>query len=162
MIAAILRAQFLSMRWGRGSGSVVRAIPLVLWYGFWTAIAVVVYLFASRASDALLRRYLPLAFLAIAFYWQFMPVLTASMGRSLDLKKLAMYPVPHDRLFVVEALLCLTSTLEMVLVIGGGVAGLIANRGVVAAPGIPFGRSWSSIAFNALLASGTCAVSLAA
>ncbi len=154
MIAAILRAQLLSMRWGRGRGNVARAIPLVVWYGFWLAVAVFACLAATWADAASLRRYLPLAFLAIAFYWQFMPVLTASLGRSLDLKKLAMYPVPHDKLFLVEVLLCLTSTLEMLLVIAGGLAGLIANRGIAAAPGILM-AGLAFIAFNALLASGT-------
>ncbi|MGA7236492.1 MAG: hypothetical protein WBY44_12480 [Bryobacteraceae bacterium] len=154
MIAAILRAQFLSMRWGRGRGAVGRAIPLVIWYGFWLAIAVLACFGAMSADAATLRRYLPLGFLAIVFYWQFMPVLTASLGRSLDLKKLAMYPVPHDKLFLVEALLCLTSTLEMLLVIAGGVAGLIANRGIAAAPGILL-AALIFVTFNALLASGT-------
>jgi ABC-2 type transport system permease protein len=154
MIAAILRAQFLSMRWGRGSGAVVRVIPLVIWYGFWLAIAVFAFLAAQWAGAAMLRRYLPLAFLGIAFYWQFMPVLTASMGRSLDLKKLAMYPVPHGKLFLVEALLCLTSTMEMTLVITGGLAGLIAKLGIAATPGILL-AGVVFIAFNALLASGT-------
>jgi ABC-2 type transport system permease protein len=154
MIAAILRAQFLSMRWGRGRGAVGRAIPLVVWYVFWLAIAVFACLGAKWSDAATLRRYLPLAFLAIVFYWQFMPVLTASLGRSLDLKKLAMYPVPHDKLFLVETLLCLTSTLEMLLVIAGGVAGLIANRGIAAAPGILL-AALIFVTFNALLASGT-------
>ncbi len=154
MIAAILRAQFLSMRWGRGSGSVVRAIPLVLWYGFWTAIAVFACMLAAAADAAQLRHYLPLVFLGIVLYWQLMPVLTATMGRSLDLKKLAMYPVPHRKLFTVEALLCLTSTLEIVLVIAGGSAGLIANRRIAAAPGVLL-AAIVFIVFNALLASGT-------
>ena len=110
------------MRWGRGSGSVVRAIPLVLWYGFWLAVAVFA---CSRGNLAPTRpncaQYLPLVFLAIAFYWQFMPVLTASMGRSLDLKKLAMYPVPHRQaLHWWRRCSVLTGTLEMLLVIAGG------------------------------------------
>ncbi len=154
MIAAILRAQFLTMRWGRGRGGVVRIIPLVISYGFWTAVAVLAFLGATWADAAMLRRYLPLAFLGIACYWQLMPVLTASMGRSLDLKRLAMYPVPHRKLFTVEVLLCLTSNLEMVLVICGGSAGLIAKGGVAAVPGVLL-AGLAFIAFNALLASGT-------
>jgi ABC-2 type transport system permease protein len=154
MIAAILRAQILSLQLNRGKGVVLRALPLVLWYGFWTAVAVFAYLAATWADAAMLRRYLPLSFLGVAFYWQFMPVLTASLGRSLDLKKLAMYPVPHDKLFVVEALLCLSSTVEMLLVIAGGMAGLIAKRGVAAAPGILL-AGVIFIVFNALLASST-------
>ena len=156
MIAAILRAQFLSMQLNRGKGMLLRAIPLLLWYCFWTVVAVFAFMLAAAwVDDAMLRRYLPLAFLGIALYWQFMPVLTASLGRSLDLKKLAMYPVPHGQLFTVEVLLCLTSNMEMVLVISGGLAGIIKHQGIAAA------RAWILlagavfIAFNALLASGT-------
>ena len=91
MIAAILRCPISSsMRWGRGSGCIGGAIlALVVWYGFWLAVAVFACLAATWADAANCgKNIFPLAFLAIAFYWQFMPVLTASMGRSLDLKKL--------------------------------------------------------------------------
>lgn len=151
MIPAILRAQFLSMRWGRGSW--VRLIPQVVWYAFWSVIAGFAYFAASWSAPDLLRKYLPLAFLGILFYWQLMPVFTASLGRSLDLKKLAMYPVPHEKLFIVETLLCLTTTFEMILVLAGGSAGLISRPGApilgIIAAALVF------ILFNALLASGT-------
>jgi ABC-2 type transport system permease protein len=156
MIAAILRAQFLSMRWGRGRGQIVRAIPQAIFYTFWLAAGVGACILAMWAPEAALRSYLPLVFLGILCYWQLMPVLTASLGRSLDLKKLAPYPVPHGKLFFVETLLCLTSTLEMSLVIAGGCAGLLlrdrpAVFGVLAAALV-------FILFNSLLASGTRSV----
>ena len=156
MIAAILRAQFLSMRPGRGRGRIVRAIPWVIWGIFWLSIAVFTCLATIWADQAMLRNYLPLGFLGVACYWQFMPVLTASMGRSLDLKKLAPYPVPHEKLFFVETLLCLTGTLEMPLVIFGGCVGLLM-RHRPAAVGI-FAAALVFILFNALLASGTRSV----
>jgi ABC-2 type transport system permease protein len=154
MIAAILRAQILSMQLSRGRGMLLRAIPLLLWYGFWSAAGIAAFIAARRLEQPLLESYLPLAFLGIALYWQLMPVLTASLGRSLDLKKLALYPVPHDKLFLVEVLLCLTGSIEMVLVMVGGLAGLIARRGPAAAPAILL-AGIAFIAFNALLASGT-------
>jgi ABC-2 type transport system permease protein len=157
MIAAILRAQFLSMQWGRGRVVGLRLLGPVIWGGFWLCIGIFAYFAAAWADVAMLRRYLPLAFLAIVFYWQFMPVLTASLGRSLDLRKLAIYPVPHGQLFAVEALLCFTSTIEMPLVMVGGLAGLIANRGLTAAPGILV-AGLVLVLFNALLASGTRSV----
>jgi ABC-2 type transport system permease protein len=59
-----------------------------------------------------------------------MPVLSASMGASLDLRKLLPYPIPHRKLFTVEVLLRLTTAVEMLILMAGGVAGLIANPGV--------------------------------
>ena len=56
MIAAILRAQFLSMRWGRGRGAAVRVIPLVFFYGFWSAVAVFAFILAIHADAAMLAR----------------------------------------------------------------------------------------------------------
>ena len=60
---------------------------------------------------------LPWAFLAICAYWQMMPILSASMGAGLDLRKLMVYPVPHRQLFLVEVLLRFTSGAEMLLVL---------------------------------------------
>ena len=62
-----------------------------------------------------------------------MPILSASMGSSLDMRKLLVYPVPHGKLFQVEVLLRLTTGVEMLMVLAGGVAGLFRNpadRGV--------------------------------
>ena len=77
MIAAILRAQFLSMRWGRGKGSVWRFLPLTVWYLFWLAAAVFTFFLARQADLVSLRRDLPLGFLGVTLYWQFMPMLSA-------------------------------------------------------------------------------------
>jgi ABC-2 type transport system permease protein len=157
MIAAILRAQFLSMRWGRGRGGVWRFLPLAIWYLFWLAVALLAFFLASVEDVASLRRYLPLGFLGVTVYWQFMPMLSASMGMGLDLRKLRIYPAPHNQLFAVEVLLCFTTAIEMLLVIAGGVAGLLVNGqagGWTAAPRI-LAPAAMLILFNALLASGT-------
>jgi len=157
MIAAILRAQFLSMRWGRGKGSIWRFLPLTIWYLFWLASSVFAFVLAREADLASLRRDLPIGFLGVTVYWQFMPMLSASMGMGLDLRKLRIYPAVHRELFLVEVLLCFTTAVEMLLVIAGGVAGLLANQeagGWAAAPRILV-PALLLILFNALLASGT-------
>jgi ABC-2 type transport system permease protein len=157
MIAAILRAQFLSMRWGRGKGSIWRFLPLTIWYLFWLAASVFAFVLARQADLVLLRRDLPIGFLGVTVYWQFMPMLSASMGMGLDLRKLRIYPAVHRELFLVEVLLCFTTAVEMLLVIAGGVAGLLSNQeagGWAAAPRILV-PALLLILFNALLASGT-------
>jgi len=157
MIAAILRAQFLSMRWGRRHGSIWRFLPLTVWYLFWLASAVFAFFLAREADLVFLRRDLPIGFLGVTVYWQFMPMLSASMGMGLDLRKLRIYPALHRDLFAVEVLLCFTTAVEMLLVIAGGVAGLLANQeagGWAAAPRI-IAPALILILFNALLASGT-------
>jgi ABC-2 type transport system permease protein len=155
MIAAILRAQVLSMRWGRGRHSFLRVLPTVVWYGFWIFAAVFVCQLARGQSVGSLRAYLPLGFLAVFLYWQFMPVLSASMGAGLDMRKLLAYPVPHEKLFTVEVMLRLTTAAEMLLVLGGGSIGMLINPRA----GVPAARVLAAafifILFNLLLASGT-------
>ncbi|MEO8597930.1 MAG: hypothetical protein ABI759_31710 [Candidatus Solibacter sp.] len=152
MIGAILRAQLLSMRPG-GRGQILGLITGLLWYGVWVAVACAVFLGVSRASSDRLAYLLPLGALAICAYWQVMPILSASMGSSLDMRKLMVYPVPHRRLFQVELLLRLTSGAEMVMVLLGAMGGMFRNpsaRGWLALPAIAL-----YLAFNLLLASGT-------
>jgi ABC-2 type transport system permease protein len=115
------------------------------------------FVLAREADLASLRRDLPIGFLGVTVYWQFMPMLSASMGMGLDLRKLRIYPAVHRELFLVEVLLCFTTAVEMLLVIAGGVAGLLANQeagGWAAAPRILV-PALLLILFNALLASGT-------
>jgi ABC-2 type transport system permease protein len=157
MIAAILRAQFLSMRMAGRRGAILSVITAIVWYGIWTAVAVAACFAVSRAEADWLRTFLPLGLLGICVYWQAMPILSASMGSSLDMRKLLVYPAPHGKLFFVETLLRLTTGLEMVMVLAGGAVGLLRNRaagGWQAAP-----RTLAAVSiymlFNLLLASGT-------
>src|ERR1017187_4168154 len=85
-----------------------------------------------------------------------MPVLSASMGSALDLRKLLLYPIPHQELFLVEVLLRLITGLEMVMVLSGGTLGVIANRAAGGFTRLPrlAGASLLFVAFNLLLASG--------
>ena len=153
MIAAILRAQWLSMRFGT-RGRAIAVLVGTIWYGMWVMGAAAAGL-AIAAADAanLLRIYLPLGSLGVFLYWQLMPIASASMGSALDLRKLLAYPIPHAKLFTVEVLLRLTTAIEMLIVLAGGVAGR---------PPDPRVQAWGAVlslplfvGFNLLLASGT-------
>ena len=156
MIAAILRAQLLSMRVGASRGAVLSVITGAIWYGFWVFLSSLAAVFTARADAATLHRYLPIGFLAVCFYWQVIPILSASMGSALDMRKLLVYPAPHGRLFLVEVLLRLVNGVEITMVLVAGAAGLSLNRAAggwgalarLAAPVLLF------ILFNVLLASG--------
>lgn len=56
---AILRAQFLSMRWGRGGGQLVRAIPLAILDSLWLSAVIFVSLGSMWAEDAMRRDHSP-------------------------------------------------------------------------------------------------------
>src|SRR5581483_3915963 len=156
MIAAILRAQLQSMRLMGHRGAAFSFITGLIWYGFWCFLAFSVYEMAADASLAALRTWVPAGLLGICLYWQVVPILSASMGSALDMRKLMIYPAPHQKLFVVEVLLRLATAMEMLLVLCGGVAGLLRN---------PAGGGWAAalrvvplmlvyVLFNLLLASG--------
>lgn len=127
MIAAILRAQLLSMRLGSSRGAAFSLITGIVWYGFWCFVAASIEELAAGADAAALRVWVPAGLLVICLYWQVVPILSASMGSALDMRKLLVYPAPHGHLFIVETLLRLATALEMVLVLTGGVIGLTRN-----------------------------------
>ncbi len=156
MIAAILRAQLLSMRFGASRGAIFSLITGLLWYGFWCGASVAMYALASQAGASVLRRALPIGLLLLFVYWQVVPILSASMGSALDMRKLMLYPVPHRKLFLVEVMLRLTTGAEMVLVAAGASAGLVRNSAIggwTAAPRI-LAAILIFLLFNLLLASG--------
>ena len=156
MIAAILRAYWLSSRIGSGRGAALGVIIGVLWYGFWAAAAAAAGFWLAHADLAGVTSGFYLGLLGVCFYWQVVPLVSASMGAGLDLRKLLLYPLPHPRLFAVELLLRLVSGCEMLLMLLGGAVGLIANRAAggavtavrLAAPLLLF------VLFNVTLASG--------
>ena len=152
MISAILRAQWLSMRFAGRRGAIFSVLTGVLWYGLWTGVSWAAFELARVADAEHLEKHLPLAYLAVWVYWQAMPILSASMGSALDMRKLLIYPVPHPLLFRVELLLRLATGAEMIMVVAAGTAGLIRN---------PDANGWTAIPpaalfilFNLLLASG--------
>lgn len=161
MIRAILRAQFLSMRTlRRGSsrrGAVFSLVVTLAWYGLWAGIAFSAYALASQPDlRPQIEQWLPAALLLVFLYWQLAPLLTASFGASLELRKLRAYPIPRGTLFTVEVLLRLTTAVEMLLVLAGGVLGLFHNAALGGWAALPFLLApalWFA-AFNLLLAAG--------
>jgi ABC-2 type transport system permease protein len=162
MILAVLRAQWLSMRSfqidSRRRGAIFSVVTGIIWYGFWTFLAQAAQVFVTSAeSVSSLAGALPAALMFVFLYWQLAPLVSASLGASLDLKKLLVYPIPHGKLFVVEVLLRITTCAEMVLFLSGVVIGLFRNPlfgGMRAAPRVlvPF---VIFILFNLLLAAGS-------
>src|SRR5579864_3527220 len=132
-------------------------LTAVLWYGFWSALAYVTEEFlAGPGSAGSMRVGIPTGLLIIFLYWQLAPLISASLGASLDLKKLLIYPVPHRKLFVIEVLLRLTTCAEMLLVLAGSSIGLLRNPlygGARAAPRILI-PVLAFVLFNLLLSAG--------
>ena len=127
MTAAILRAQLLVMRRAFGKGVAMSLTGGVLWYGLWALGGWAAFVYMASASEKDLSEVLSLALGGICVYWQAMPVVSASMGSSLDMRKLLPFPIPHGRLFGVEILLRLASGADAVLVLMGGGLGLAVN-----------------------------------
>ena len=144
MIAAILRAQFLSMRLG-GRGRVFGVITGSLVRPLGSGRLRRLPRRVGPPPDSL-RTLLPFGALAVCAYWQVMPILSASMGSGLDMRKLMVYPVPHAKLFQVEVLLRLTTGVEMLMVLLGAVAGLFRRSAQLWLAIVPAGLIF--IAFN--------------
>jgi ABC-2 type transport system permease protein len=154
MIAAILRAQLWSMRMRGSRGAVFSGITAFVWYGFWYAISYAIYSLARRAGPETLETGLPTGLLLMCLYWQVVPVISASLGSALDLRKLLIYPAPHGKLFFVEVLLRLTTGAEMILVLAGGLLGMAVNPKTRFSAFALLAACLLYIAFNLLLASG--------
>ena len=123
-----------------------------LWYGAVVMLAVGAgVLLASPDQGATVAKLLPGALLLALLYWQVVPILLASTGASLDVKKLLAYPIPHRELFGLEVLLRTTTGVEVLMVFVGAFVGLLRN------PRLPL---WAPLAltvyaaFNLLLSVG--------
>ncbi|HKD04448.1 MAG TPA: hypothetical protein VKB79_00985 [Bryobacteraceae bacterium] len=159
MIGAILRAQLLSMRLraGRRGGMAFSLFTGLIFYGFWAFVAWGAMLFFSLPEQV--PFFVPVLTSGLAFimlYWQLAPVVTASFGASLDLRKLLAYPIPRSKLFLIEVLLRVTTCAEMILVLGGISIGLLRNPqyGFRAAPYIVAGAILFAVT-NVLLSAGS-------
>lgn len=134
-----------------GRGITWSAAVALVWYGLWTVAALAfVRIFSSAADVPFLRAALPGALLLMFLYWQVVPLLLATTGSSLDLRKLRAYPVPEQQLFSIEILLRVTSAIEMILLLAGMLLGTLLN------PALP---KWGVLAalyavFNLILAVG--------
>src|SRR5262249_34092086 len=98
----------------RRRGAVFSVLTSFIWYGIWTFVAFLAEDFlASPGPGNLIHRGFPAGLMFVFLYWQLTPMMSASLGASLDLKKLLIYPVEHRKLFVIEVLLRLTTGAEM-------------------------------------------------
>jgi ABC-2 type transport system permease protein len=110
----------------RGAARWFGILPSVLYYGFWAFVALVMFTFCRMDTDPkVLEPVLSAGLFGVFLYWQIAPVITASMGASLNLQKLIVYPISLDKLFVVEVLLRFFTVGEMLLVVAGAAGGLI-------------------------------------
>ena len=99
------------------------------WYAAWVSGAVGVAAKISTLADlASGRAYLSYGLLLGIFYWQVVPLMLATAGIGLEMKKLVVYPVPHSQLFLLDAILRVSTGMEVLIMIGGGAAGVILNR----------------------------------
>jgi ABC-2 type transport system permease protein len=104
-----------------------------VWYGSFAFLAGLTAVVVSDPDElSFLHDILPTALLLCFLYWQLIPVLLASMGSSLDIKKLLVYPVPTGQLFTLEVILRISAGIEMLLILTGAAVGLLLN------PRIPF------------------------
>ena len=144
MISAILLAQWRSMRTFRTGGlspsTAFSWLSGFVFYGFWCFLTFgAEEFFKNRENGESFAHVLSPGLLLVLLYWQITPIITASMGGSIDLKKLLAYPIPHRKLFAIELLLRVTTCLEMPILLLGTVIGLLRNPdlgGVRNAPGI--------------------------
>ena len=128
-IYALLKVQLLSvinaLRQQQGRrGRLVSIVLGTLWYLLWTAAAVGCALVPSMIGREDVEAALPGVLLFMMGYWQLAPLVTLSLGVSLEMGKLRMYPISIGSLFLVECLLRLGTGSEMVLLLMGLFGGL--------------------------------------
>jgi ABC-2 type transport system permease protein len=140
---AILEAQFRTLvnfySRGHRTGLIITAIMSVVWYGLCAIGGLsIALLYADGARTELVRRTLPFGLMVAFLYWQIVPLMLASAGASLDMKRLVVYPITHNQLFSLEVLLRLSTGVEMILLLAGAAAGIVLN------PRIP---NWAPLGF---------------
>ena len=154
---AILWAQWKSLRnhlpRANKGALIFTGLLGVLWYGMFAAMAFGIGTICSESSEVeAVRRALATGFFICFLYWQIVPLLLASKGSSLDLKKLLVYPIPTSEFFLLDVLLRLTIGVEVLMVLAGAFIGLAFN------PELPW---WAPLAivpfllFNMFFAVGT-------
>jgi ABC-2 type transport system permease protein len=134
------------------AGAIFTGLLGLIWYGLFAYLSVIVgFLLSNPRELPQLRDVASPALLLCFLYWQLIPVLTASMGSALDVRKLLVYPIPRSRLFRLEVVLRISTSVEMLLLLIGAGVGLLLN------PKAPF---WAPlallpfIALNLLLSAG--------
>jgi hypothetical protein len=129
-VFAILIAQWKTLcnRRGKRRGRLWTAAVNTVWYGSWVAVALALARIMSEAENTkLLYNVLPAGLLLVMLYWQIVPLMMATTGASLEMRKLRAYPIPDAHLFWIEALLRVTSGVEMILALTGIAIGALYN-----------------------------------
>ena len=152
-VGAILWAQWRTLWHSHPRRGVAWSAAVnLIWYGIWAGAAFsFLRVFSNPAEVPVIRIALPGGLLLIFLYWQVVPLVLATTGSSLDLRKLRAYPIPDGQLFSIEVLLRVTSGIEMVLVLMGMTIGSMLNPGLA---------KWSLlatliyVAFNLVIAVG--------
>src|SRR5579871_972358 len=133
-------------------GLIFSGILMVTWYAAFSLLAVMVAVFASSPDELhFVHSVLPTVLLLCILYWQLVPVLMASTGSALDIKKLLVYPIPHRQLFALEVLLRVSTGVEVLLLTSGAAVGLLFN------PKVPLWAPFTLvffIAFNLFCSAG--------
>ena len=153
---AILWAQWRTMRnfllRANTGGVVFTAIVTSLWYCACVAGAVAIaMMMASPSSKPLVEKSLSSGLFMSFLYWQLFPVIMASSGAFLDIRRLMVYPIAHTQLFWLEALLRISVAVEVLILMLGAAVGLLLN---------PDARVWAPLAlmvfmiFNLFLSTG--------
>ena len=120
-----LRTLWHSLQASQSDGGARISLTLgFLWYAFWGLIAFVLAAVPNLIGTDDIAVALPGLFLFIMGYWQLTPLLTLSMGVSIDMRRTAIYPISQSTLFAVECLLRLGTGAEMLLILTGLWAGL--------------------------------------
>ena len=155
-VRAIVRAQW-QCSWNRLFGARKRSAAVstvigLFWYGGIVALAIGAGALMAMAghSTSVAVGLGPFLLLTLLF-WQIVPVLTASTGSALELRKLLVYPIPRDALFALEALLRVTTGVEVILILSGAAIGSLLNGHL---PPWSFLGFVLFMVFNLLLAAG--------
>jgi ABC-2 type transport system permease protein len=111
------------------AGVIVQWLTTLLWYGGWTVGAVMTALVVrGPATLGMLQRGLAPVLFFILFFWQMFPMLLASQGAQLDLRRLLAFPISNADLFRLEFVLRVTTSLEMLLITAGLMVGTALHR----------------------------------
>ncbi|MEO5924294.1 MAG: hypothetical protein ABIR70_10750 [Bryobacteraceae bacterium] len=149
---AVIWAQWRSYRnYGNSGWAWLSYLLGFLWYGAWLAAGLAAAFLMARAEAVELTVAIGAVLLLMSLYWQFIPMMMAASGLSLELHKLKIYPIPVSQLFTIEVLLRITAAAEMLLILTGAAFGLLFNpalSGFRALGVLPFA------AFHMLLALG--------
>jgi len=155
-LRAILWAQFRAQRnfylRAHKAGVFLSWLSGFLWYSLWLSAGAGAALLTSGAVRLeILEPALVSGLFFVFFFWQLFPVMLASSGAFLDVRRLLVYPIPPGQLFALEVALRLSTGLEMLLVLLGACVGLLIN---------PLTPLWSVLplllfgAFNLFVSSG--------